>query len=45
MYAMDPDTIVSPRVVVVLGSLAWVFALIDLGIDAAFPPHRRVDQE
>jgi hypothetical protein len=45
MYAMNNDTTVSPTVVVVLGSLAWVFTLVDVGIDAALPRRPPVDQE
>ena len=46
IYGMNNDGIVSPMVIVILGSVAWVFALIDFAIDAVFPPHlHRADQE
>ena len=45
MYGMNNDSVVSPTVVVILGSLAWVLALMDVGIDAAIPRRRRVDQD
>jgi hypothetical protein len=45
MYAMNNDTVVSPAVVVILGTMAWVFALLDIAIDGAFDARRGVDRE
>ena len=45
MYAMNNDTIVSPAVVVILGSLAWAFALLDIAVDVAFDARRGADRE
>lgn len=43
-YAVNPDTIISPRVVIILASLVWGLALMDIGIDAVFPKDRREHQ-
>jgi hypothetical protein len=43
-YAANPDTIISPRVILILATLVWVLALIDISIDAVFPRDRREHQ-
>jgi hypothetical protein len=44
IYAVYPDTIISPTIIIILGSLVWLLALLDVGVDFVFPRDRHVDQ-
>jgi hypothetical protein len=46
VYAAHPDTTVSPTIIIALGSLAWIFSSLDVGIDFLFPRNHRdeIDQ-
>ena len=41
LYASDPDTIISPTVIIIFGSMVFVFALLDISIDVLFPREHR----
>jgi hypothetical protein len=41
LYTANPDTMVSPTVVVAFGSMVYLFAMLDIAIDVWFPRDRR----
>ena len=44
LYAADPDTIVSPTVIIAFGSLVYFFSLLDVAIDVWFPRDHRPEE-
>ena len=44
LYAAYPDTIISPPVIIALGSLVFAFGMLDLAIDLFFPPTEKPER-
>ena len=41
LYAADPDMVISPPAIVILASIVYLFAILDIAMDVWFPRDRR----